>query len=301
MPEANPEVVVAPFDISIAELGTPFPDVAAAMVFGGTGASTSHAGWRRLGREQSRSMDVSGIQMNREAQDGSFYSYGGGRKVKAWTVQEDLMFSGQMADFTLETISDMVEDGQAIVDVAPAKGVASFANNATPGAGYEADAEVYFSLPDPTGGKGAGLLVTISGAGVPGKPMVINPGRYSTAPAATVVKTAFDAAYTGSTPSAQLVFGTATLTTGSDLAGFRSIVLGRRGGRLAKKASAFLIRGAASPYMGGERAQIEIPAGVFEGSRNMTLTRADPIKYDFQIGCLEDRGIDGYANLLAID
>lgn len=299
MPEANPEVVVAPFDISIAELGTPFPDVDAAMVFGDSGASTSHAGWRRLGREQSRSMDVSGIQMNREAQDGSFYSYGGGRKVKAWTVQEDLMFSGQMADFTLETISDMIEDGQAIVEVAAASGLDAFGANSTAGAGYDSG-DVYFTMPDPAADeKGAGLLVTIPASGIPGTPTIINPGRYSSAPSTAAVKTAFDAAYTGGATT-QVGFDTPALATAT-LAGFRSIVLGRRGGRLAKKASAFLVRGAASPYLGGERAQIEVPAGVFEGSRNMTLTRADPIKYDFQIACLEDRGIDGYANLLAID
>ena len=296
--EANPEVVVSPFDISIAEVGTPFPDIAVAMAFNDDGVSSSHDGWRRLGREQSRSMDVSGIQMNREAQDGAFYSYGGGRKVKSWTVQEDLMFSGQMADFTLETISDMIEDGQAVVEVAASKGVSAFATNSTPGASYT-PGDVYFSLPDPAGGKGAGLKVAITAAGVPGKPSIINAGRYSTAPTAAVVKAAFTAAYSGATPGTAVTFGVATLTSAT-LAGFRSLVLGRRGSHLAKKSSAFLIRGAASPYLGGELAQIEVPNGTFEGSRNLTLTRAEPIKYDFQIGCLEDRVIDGYANIRAI-
>ena len=296
---ANPETVVAPFDISIAPVGNPFPDVTAAMAFGSDGQSTSHLGWRRLGREQSRSMDVSGIQMNRESQDGSFYSYGGGRKVKGWTVQEDLMVSGQMADFTLETISDMVEDGQAVLDIAAAKGIASFASNATAGAGYTSGT-VRFTLPDPDDGLGAGLQVTVNASGVPGAPTVVSPGRYSTAPTAASVGTAFAAAYTGATPSTAVVFGAATLTS-ADVAGFRSIVLGRRGGRLAKTAFAFLIRGAASPYVDGERAQIEIPQGIFEGSRNFQFTRADPIKYDFQISCLEDRNLDGYATLRAID
>ena len=294
----NTEAVVAPFDLSIAPVGSSFPDVASAMTFGADGESTSHPDWRRLGREQSRSMDVSGIQLNRESQDGSFYSYGGGRKVKGWTVQEDLMVSGQMADFTLETIADMVEDGQTVLDIAAAKGVASFAANATAGAGYENET-VRFKLPDPSGGLGAALSVTVTG-GVPGKPAIIAPGRYATAPTAASVKAAFDTARTPKTPTTAVAFGAATLTS-SDIAGFQGLSLGRRGGRLAKTAFAFLIRGAASPYVDGERAQIEIPQGIFEGSRNFQFTRADPIKYDFQISCLEDRDLDGYASLRAID
>ena len=60
--------------------------------------------------------------MSRQSTDGEYRGYGSGHVNKAWVVNEDLMFSGTVADFSLEMMSLLLEDGQTVPSVAGTSG-----------------------------------------------------------------------------------------------------------------------------------------------------------------------------------
>ena len=283
MSSANTEVVVAPFNIWRAPVGTAFPDISVS-------STELPSVWGRVGKDQSRSMDESGITVSRAAQDGEFRGYGAGRVRKTWTISEDLSFTFMMADFTLETQSLLIEDDQPVLESVAARGAASAAVGSSAGTNYL-----------------VGDVLTVSGASGGIKPRV----------AVTTVNA------TGGITGVELVFAgrglnttlanlattggsgngaTVTLTRGAtDLPAIKTLTLGRRGARLAKKQFAFIMRGQASPYVDGALAQINVPCAVFEGTRDISFTRNDPIKYSCTLRCIEDSGINGYAEFIAID
>ena len=307
MSASNTEVVVAPFDIWYADVGEIFPD---------PGSDFIHPAWKKLGKDQSRSMDESGIRMNRNASDGEFRGYGAGRVRKLWTVSEDLSLEFMMADFTMETLSLLIEDGQTVRRLPVSHGVRDVrlpSGNPSRGSAYVHGEAVTFSAPDQDrdGAHRAQGTVIASGGGALGR----------TARDAVTITDA-GAGYT-SPPTVTFTNGSgaATITvrledrnaqTADRLPPMRNFYLGRRGASLAKAQFAFLLRGAASPYKDGARCQINIPCGSFEGARELSMTRADPIKYSCVIRCVEDnsptvdvhsdgtRLFNGYATVHAV-
>ena len=284
MSASNTEVVVSPFDIWYAPVGTAFPDV-------GVATSAIASTWKKLGKDQSRSMDESGIRMNRNASDGEFRGYGAGRVRKLWTVSEDLMLEFMMADFTLETMSLLIEDEQTVLDAAAGAGANAVAVGSSAGSGYSVGDTLTVSQSSATI-KPRVRVRTVNGSG--GVTAVATPAMFG----GRGVSTANNIATTGGSGTGATV--SITSVTGS-MPAIRSLTLGRRGSTLAKKQFAFLLRGAASPYVDGSLCQINVPCGAFEGTRELSLTRADPVKYSCTIRCIEDSGINGYAEILAVD
>ena len=282
MSASNTEVVVSPFDIWYAPVGTAFPDI---------GANTVPSVWKNVGKDQSRSMDESGIRMNRNASDGEFRGYGAGRVRKLWTVSEDLMFEFMMADMTLETLSLLIEDNQAVLDAAAGAAANAVAVGNAAGSGYAVGDTLTVNQTS-AAIKPRVRVTTVNGSG--GVTAVATPAMFG----GRGVSTANNVATTGGSGSGANV--SITSVTGS-LSAIRTLTLGRRGSTLAKKQFAFLLRGAASPYVDGSRCQINVPCGAFEGTRELSLTRADPVKFSCTIRCIEDSGINGYAEIIAVD
>ena len=282
----NLEVVVAPFDLWWGAVGTASPDLAADVP----------GSWNKLGARQSRSMDESGIQLVRAAQDGEFRGYGAGRVSKLWTISEDLSLQFMMADFTQETMSLLVEDNQTPAETG---GVENGVTGVWPG--------------DPGTGYAVGDILTIGASGATQASVRVTKVGTNGAILDVDLVTAGSGQSAGekewanaATTDKLSISGTRGTRTGASvyievgrIGAVKKLILGRRGARLQKATFAFLARGLASPYVDGGRAQIYIPIGSFEGERNISLTRSDPIKYSCTIRCLEDAGINGYAELSA--
>ena len=309
---ASESVVVAPFNIYIARLpnngclprfpSLTDPDPTAINAFDqhDRGRNVPALPWKLLGSEGNRIMNEDGITMNRSASDGFFTSYGGGRKVKQWTINESLSFEMNFADSTLETMALIIEDGQDVGRRGPGNstdGVVIAAETTTDGTNFAVGDYVALK---PTAGNAQGTTTSGTGAVL----------RVS---GGTAVKPEFEVVRGGSGygVSGLTVSGTAITKTGNDAFGNivitltttnlpapgnqRELVIGRRGGRLAKTEFAFLFRGAASPYIGGARAHVEVPRACFSGDRGITMNRANPISFNAMVDCNEV-GVLPYSN-----
>ncbi len=96
--------------------------------------------WTRFGSDLSDSVVDQGISLSRQSTDGEYRGYGSGHVNKAWVVNEDLMFSGTVADFSLEMMSLLLEDGERPTPHNPTGGAAggllSVSAVPTPGTNY---------------------------------------------------------------------------------------------------------------------------------------------------------------------
>ena len=282
MAGGNLEVVVAPFNVWWAPTGTAKPDIGVDVP----------AAWGKVGLDQSRSFDESGIQASRAAADGEFRGYGAGRVRKLWTISEDLSFQFMVADFTLETMSLLIEDNQTLTETAgTTTGVVRSAYVTDDGtSGYSVGQTLTLGA---TSANVATFRVTKVRGGKLLAVEIIDGGSGQTAGEKTQGSSASTSAFTGGT-GAKITIEVYTP------AATKSLILGRRGANLAKAEFSFLMRGLASPYVADGRAQIHVPIGSFEGSRDIAFTRNDPIKYGCTIRCVEDSTLDGYAELIAV-
>ena len=315
-------VVVAPFDIYVkrwSDAGDEpvFPSIAGDVrptpsFVGGDDVDLSHLDtapvgtadrdkWVRFGSDLSDSILDQGISMSRQSTDGEYRGYGAGHVNKAWVVNEDLMFSGTVADFSLEMMSLLLEDGQTVPSVAGQAGTAGAIVGVavqTPGTGYAVGDYVAVKK---TGGSGGVVRVTsITGAastGPIGTVSIVSPGQDYTAGNTTAAALATD-----STGAGQGAIFTLEVAVVGGQGAHRSLVIGRRGTTQLKKTFAFLIRGAASPYVEGDNVQIEVPRAVFNGSPNITMNRADAITCSFELKALHterfaNAAFQGYARI----
>ena len=299
-------VVVAPFNIYRSRLSPDgrlprFPDVTDALAgeayaageFDGVAGAVE---WTLLGTDGNRVMNEDGISMNRSASDGFFTSYGGGRKVKQWTINESLSFEMNFADATLETMSILIEDGQDVGEIGAGNavnGVVSAARTTTDSSANifaTGDYVAVASSATGTNKHGTGAILRVTNGGVTPTFEVVAGGRNYGATAQNTVGE-FTVARDGITKTGTAVAGPIVITiTVGNTAGAparKELIIGRRGGRLAKAEFAFLFRGAASPYIGGKAAQVEVPRACFNGDRGITMNRANPISYNVMIDCNE--------------
>lgn len=100
MAQETQEILVEPFEIFLAPVGTAFPAVSA----------TPSGEWKVLGKQGDKSYSEAGATVTMSNTFASFMPAGAVRKRKIWRTEQMWNVAAELADFSLETMATIMDN-----------------------------------------------------------------------------------------------------------------------------------------------------------------------------------------------